>query len=405
MKSSHAILAIAFIASAAARAQVVPSVNGPLPIPGRVDYELRYTQSARFGAGNDNQSSFASGELSYANLNNSRPFSAMYSGGDGWYYNGAHSTSGIFQHLMVSQGILRRNWTLTLGDNVSYLPQAASTGFSGIPGVGSLPSVPGEPSQPILTQNTRSIDNIFSPRLSYRLDHATGLGVDFSYGILRFPDANGLETNSLRVGPQINRRLNALNSISGQYFYSRFSYPDYPYVLGTESALFGYQRTWSRRLTTGVSAGPEWVLGSDTLNIPSSTGLAVRANANYKAGLTSVGVGYFQAASGGGGVSTAIGVRNHDLYLQIARPFGQILMLSCTGGYMRTQGLTSPGATDGEYGECSATHRLGQHINLFASYSIIDQSSSSALPANAINGMSQGITFGIGYSPREMHFK
>jgi len=48
--------------------------------------------------------------------------------------------------MLVSQGLVRRDWTLRLMDDVSYMPQAPVTGFSGIPGVGNLPGEPGQPS-------------------------------------------------------------------------------------------------------------------------------------------------------------------------------------------------------------------------------------------------------------------
>jgi hypothetical protein len=72
---------------------------------------------------------------------------------------------------------------------------------------------------------------------------------------------------------------------------------------------------------------------------------------------------------------------------------------------MRTQGLQQTGVTNGKYGGAAATQRLGRYITVFANYTAIQQSSSSALPSNAINGLSHVIGFGIGYTPRELHFK
>jgi hypothetical protein len=409
MKQCHTILAILFIASAATRAQVVPATAGPngLPVSGTLNYDLRYSQIAQFyGASQgDVQSIVASGDLTYANLNESRPFSLTYSGGDMWNITGGSYGSGVFQHMLVTQGFLGHNWQLNLSDNVSYTPQAPTTGFSGIPGVGGLPQPPSAPSEPILTLNTRSVYNTLSPAFTHSLDYATSFGVNGSYGILRFPDGDGLEVNQFQVGPQISRRLNALNSISGQYAFSRFSYPDYAITMGTQSAQFGYQRTWSRRLKTSVLAGPEWIQGSDSLTIPSSTDLTVNANLTYEAGLTTASLSYFRAATGGAGVTTEIGVHNDDVSAGLTRQFGRNLTVSATGAYVRTQGLSSAGVTNGKYGGVAATQRLSRYIIVYVNYSAIQQSSSSALPTNAISGLSQVIGFGIGYSPREMHFK
>lgn len=409
MKATQTILAVLWFAGAAARAQVVPDVNRPKPLPvsGTLRYDLRYSQTAQFYAGTlgNAQSSAVSGELTYANINQARPFSVTYSGGDMWNISGGSYGSGVFQHLIVSQGVLGRSWSLNLSDDVSYLPQSPTLGFSGIPGVGDLPQQPSSPSQPILLLNTRSIYNSLSPSFSHILNHATSLGINGSYGILRYPDGNGLETNQLQVGSQISRRLNALNSISGQYSYARFSYPDYTITMGTQSVMFSFQRTWSRRLSTSAGAGPEWVQGSSSLAIPSSTNIAASANVNYTAGLTSANLGYSRAASGGGGTPTQIGVHNDDVYAGLSRQYGKNLSVSATGGYMRTQGLKQSGVTSGEFGGASANRRLGRYMIVFVNYSAIHQTSSAALPTNAIGGLSHVIGFGIGYSPQELHFK
>ncbi len=409
MKVRPTILVILLVAVAAAKAQVVPAVNGPRPlaVSGTLSYDLRYSQTAQFygGSQGDAQRSVASGELTYANLSESRPFGLTYSGGDMWNISGNYGGTGVFQHMLVSQGLKGRQWSLGLSDNVSYLPQTATTGFSGIPGVGSLPREPDQPSQTILALNTRSIYNALRPDFTHRLNYATSLSVFGSYAILRFPDGNGLETDQLQVGPQITRRLNALNSISGQYSYSRFSYPGQASIMEIQSAPFGFTRTWNRRLSTNVSLGPEWTRPSGDLQIPSSTSLTVNANVNYETRHGSAALSYSQATTGGAGVATEIGVRNHDLRGALTRQFGRNLTVSASGAYMRTQGLRQAGVTNGKYGGAGVTQRLGKSIILFANYSAIQQSSSYALPTNAINGLSQVIGFGIGYSPREMHFK
>jgi hypothetical protein len=419
MKPSYTLLAMLFAVSAAANAQVEPAVPdaAALLAGGTFHYDVRYSQTAQFygGAEGDSQRSVVSGEVAYSGSRQAFPFNLTYSGGDMWTVAGTSEGSGVFQHLLVSQGFLGRKWGFTVSDNVSYLPQAATTGFSGIPGVGTLPGSSGVPSQPILTLNTRSINNSLNPNYSYRLDHATKVSIGGSYGILRFPDGNGLETNQVGVDPQITRRLNALNSISGQYSFSRFSFPGSPVTMETQSALFSYQRTWSRRFKSSVSIGPERAQISGIVIIllpsgvilpfPPSTGLAVNASASYDARSTSATLSYVQATSGGSGILSQIGVRNHDVNAGLARQFGRNLSISATGVYMRTQGLQQTGVTNGVFGGVAATRQLGRYISVFANYTAIKQSSGAALPANAINGLSQVVAFGIGFTPREIHLK
>ena len=417
MKKTLMLLAIPFIASAAAKAQAAPAATGPsrlgeVPVSGTLRYDLRYSQIAQFygGAQGDAQSSAVSGDVTYANASQLRPFSLTYSGGDMWAISGSYGESGIFQHLLVSQGVIRRSWSLNLSDNVSYMPQAPTTGFSGIPGVGSLPSEPSPPIQPILTLNTRSVYNTAGSSFTHSLDRATSLSVNGSYTILRFPDGNGLETDQWQTGSQLTRRLNAHNSLSSQYSFSHFSYPGYAYILETQSAMFGFTRSWSRRLQTSASAGPQWIMASSIAGIPSSTELSLSANGSYTARSTTATVSYTQGATGGAGVPAEVGARNQDVNAVVAQQLGRNMNVSATGAYLRTRGLqqvngASGVVTDSVYGGVSAARRLGRYWNLFVNYTATHQLSSAALPANVINGLSQVIGFGISYSPRELHFR
>ncbi|MGO9316184.1 MAG: hypothetical protein ACLPXT_12585 [Terracidiphilus sp.] len=420
-------MAILFTFVAVTRAQVAPAAMGPtrlptgptgLPVSGTLRYDLRYSQTAQFygGTQGNGQTSGVTGDLTYANTKAARPFALTYSGGDNWTISGAGGGSGIYQHLLASQGFIAHSWSFNINDNVSYTPQAPTTGFSGIPGAGGLPGVPGAPAQLILTLDTRSVNNMTGTTYTHLLDHSTSFGISGSYGILRFPDGNGLETNSLQVGPQISRRLNALSSISAQYAFSHFSYPGFPISMGTQSAMFGYTRSWSRRFNTSAAAGPEWIQGSAGSDIPSSTDLTANANATYGAKSIMATLGFSHATSGGAGITSQVGVHSDNVNAALSRQQGKNLSISFTGAYMRTQGLqqqqtgvtNGAGVTNAKYGGVSATQRWGRYIIAFANYTAIQQSSSSAIVtsnSNAVSGLSQVIGFGIGYSPREIHLR
>jgi hypothetical protein len=137
----------------------------------------------------------------------------------------------------------------------------------------------------------------------------------------------------------------------------------------------------------------------------------VNATATYTTPSTSATLNYFRTAAGGSGVETQFGVETNNASASLSRKYGRNLDLSATVSYMRTGALqlgsvTQPtGVTNAKFGGVSATRRLGRYISVFANYTAIQQSSSSALPANAISGLSQVIGFGVSYSPREMHFR
>lgn len=413
MKSSNALLAVVLVASAAARAQVAPAIQGPygLPVSGTLHYDMRYTQTALFYSGNTEQRGVASGEVTYSNTSPVLPFVLEYSGGDSWNISGPSEETGVFQHLMISQGLVRHDWTFRLTDDVSYLPEAPVTGFSGIPGVGNLPGEPGPPNQPILTLDTRSVYNTVSPDFTHTFGHATSMDLGAKYSILRFPDANGLETDSLEGNGQITRRLDARNSIFGHYVYANTSFPEYSALtMDTQSALLGYSRIWNRRLRMSISAGPEWVQSSDDLLVPPSTNLTVDVNANYELRSTSAAVSYNRATTGSAGEASEVGIRNDDVSGSVSQKFGRNLTVSATGAYMHTAGLAllSPPvnvATNGESGGVIATRRLSRYFTIFANYTVVEQSSSYGLTANVFNGLSQVVGFGVAYSPLDIKLK
>jgi hypothetical protein len=75
------------------------------------------------------------------------------------------------------------------------------------------------------------------------------------------------------------------------------------------------------------------------------------------------------------------------------------------GSYVRTAGLSGNYTTNAKYGGVQATWRLGRYLNTFASYTAADQSSSITNSVTILNGLDQSLSFGIGYSPREVHLR
>ena len=351
--------------------------------------------------------------MGYANGFKRRPFSLTVAGGYNWNIAGTSYGDGLFENLAISQGIVGRKWQVQLNDNVSYLKEAPVTGFSGVPGTGepisgSNPSPP--PIQTILTLNTRTVSNMASGEFQRNLNFATALSFGGGSELLRYPDGNGLDTDAQTANAGLTRRLNARSSLSGQYSFTDFSYPGNNSVSTqelsnfiTNAAFFGYQREWNRRITTNVSVGPEWLASSNNAVVPSSTSVAANATASDQFRFGSATLSYSRGVSGGGGY--LLGAETDTVSAGFAREFERKLSINLTGGYLRTSGLGDEGSIDGKYGAAMATLRLSRYITAFASYTATDQStaSSSSLPTNALSGLWQVVSFGIGYSPREKH--
>lgn len=421
---SLTMMAILIAACAGIGAQEIPSApsvadsTSPFGLApgGTLQYSLRYSEASSLGGNLGNQQqSIASGDASYSDLSKRLPFSLQYGGGYGWAWAGTPEPGNIFQHLTISQGFVWRTWNLTASDNVSYTFQTPTTGFSGVPGTGEPIGGSGSttaPNQTILAVNTRSLNNITTASAGYRLDHATTMNFGGTAEELLFIDNNGQNMNTLAANASVSRRLNARNSVSGAYSYSRFNYgqvaitqanlPQISYGQ-TNSLQVSFSRQWTPKFSTSGSIGPQWVSSSNSAILPTSTRYTASASASEIFRSGGAGITYNHGVTGGAGYM--LGAENDTIGANFTHAFGKNLTIGATGSYMRTVGLTGSGAIHGEYGGVQATRRLGRYFNAFASYTATDQSTSLLNTPNVLNSLSQVIAFGIGYSPREKRFK
>ena len=403
MKASLTLLAFLLTVCAPANAQVVPAAIGGAA---SLTYSLHYSQTADFygnGLGVQ-QRAVASGDLDYTNGSERLPFAVDYGGGYMWTIAGQDYMNGLFQHLLLSQGIDWRKWKVAVSDDVSYRPSDAATDFSGVPGIGepvggSGPNPPAD--QPILALKTHVLANVASGNVSHPLNYATSLTAGATSDLLRYPDGDGLDINQLMANAQLTRRLNARNSLTETYAFSQFDYPDSGFSFQSNTVLFGFRRAWNAKFTSVISAGPEWKGSSNSAIVPSSITYAVNAAATYRYRSVGASLSFVRAANNGGGY--LFGAESDLVAADYTRDFGKKLTLGVTGDYRQLSGLINNGVTISKFGGAQVTRKFGQHFTAFASYTAIDQSSSSALPANALNTLVQVIGFGISYSPQKMH--
>lgn len=445
MKPSLTLMAILFMASSVPWAQVVPAATEPtgLPVSGTLHYDLRYSQIAQFGGGLDGQQrSIFSGDSSYANISKRLPFVMQYGGGYNWTLSGPSTAGNAFQHLSLSQGVVWRKCNFTASDNVSYTFATPTTGFSGVPGTGEPIGGTGSttPSdQSILALNNRTLDNITTLAFKVNLNYAMTLNLGGTLGEMSFIDSNGQDTRTQTAIAGITRRLNARNSVSGQYSFLHYSYVGASYTTQTNTAQFMFTRQWSRKLTTTAAAGPAWIASSGITNtgsaaLPNSSTLFLSASANYQLRRGAASVNFSRGTNGGAGY--LLGAKVESVNANFSREFGKNLAVGVTGSYMRTTSLLAAEleyacavdnvtyfclvplnitpVTQAKYGGVQATRKLSRYFNVFANFTAIDQSSSmqitapnttSSINRNILNGLYQVISFGIGYSPRETHLK
>ena len=360
-------------------------------------YTFRYSQDAMFGGGLGNwQTVTPSGEVDYTNGSVDHEFGLDYAGGYTATIAGPSYSSGLFQRLFLSQGLVWKKWTFLASDDVSYRPQAPITGFSGIPGIGE--PVGGTPSagETIITVNTHVVNNSAHVSAQHPLTAATGFSVEGSSDLLRYPDGNGLDTDSQAAAGTFNLRVNARNSLWARYSYYQFSYPHYSLTFKTHSGMFGIDRLWTRRLSTSFSVGPEWITSSNTNVAPNSASIDADAGLNYAFRMGTLGLNYVRSTSGGAGY--LLGARSDSVNGSFSRDFGREANLGVFAGYRRTSGLSNQLAINGQFAGAQISRRLSPHFSMFANYTVINQSSASTLASNVLNQVMHMASFGIAYS-------
>jgi hypothetical protein len=403
------VLAVLFALSTVADAQVAPAAttSGPPPANGRLYYAFRYAQSAEFGGNLGSwQTSTLSGSASYAGTSERAPFAVDYAGGYVWTITGPTFGSGLFQRMHLTQGAVWRKWVVTVYDDVSYTPQAPFTGFSGIPGIGEpigTPNPTPPSSQSILNLNTHVLQNLASGSIENKLTASTALTGSGAYDLLRYPNNDGLDTNTYNANGQLTHRLDGRDSIVGTYEYFRYTYPGFTVNFQTQAGLIGFRRLLSRKLSVAANAGPMWIGSSNQAVLPSKLTYTANGEVNYTSKPTLIDIGYRHGTNGGAGY--LVGATVDSLIGNVTRTIGTNVMIGLTGGYDHTAGMINNGATNTVIGGSQAIWQISRNIIAFVNYTGASQTTTSVLPSNAVNQVLQTVSFGVGFSPRITHLK
>ncbi len=425
MKALIAIMTILGVV-AVAKAQVEPEATSPLKlgISGTLSYSARYMQMADFYAGGTSQMANLSGNFGYSTTSERHPTSLTFGAGDSWTLSGQDFNSGPYVSLSVSQSVAGQHWSLQLSDSVDY--------HKGVPI--DQPNPTSSTAEPILTLNTSMVNNDVTATYSYKLSAFSTLSAGGGYNQLYYPDGNGISTNGLLANAGLNHRLDARNSLFGEYSFSRYSYSgsnvtidaNADISIDVNTAVAGWQRTWTRRVSTSVSAGPQWVTFNASIPAPSSTpppstpvpgfiGYSVNASATDTSELGAASLTYSHGVNGGGGYLN--GAEVDDIMGSFSRHFGRQVRsqftMTLSGGYRRTDalspltsaGLGAQGDYDSKYGNAQATRSLGRLFSAYAGYTATSQSSTSPASNVPLNGLFQTISFGIGFTPPQIHLR
>ncbi len=399
------------VAAAAAPAQA-PYTGFELPnVPGTLTYSLSASEIFTFGynASDTNVASTNfSGNLGYLSGSALHPFSAVYSGG--YLVPTSGQPNQVFQSLALSQVLSFGKNTFILSDDVSYLPEAATSGLSGIPGLGdaNLPpiSITAYANQDIFSNYSRRVSNTVSGTAQRALTGSTSLSASGSQSIIRLLDVPGngtTDVNAYSATGGVQHRLNARSSFGVDYSYSEFSYTGF----GLSSVSQGVNGSFSRQLTRqasfSISAGPQRTSTNDPALIPTRTRLSLGASLQYAGRQTTETFSYSRAAGTGSGL--VAGSETDSVRFGISRQFGRIANVAAQVGYLKSESLI-PGALDtsGIIAGLQANRSITEHLSGFASYTLERQTTQgNSIPSLALNGVVQTLGFGITYAPAALH--
>jgi len=392
---------------------VAPAASGGSGNSGSLHYTVSVSDIVdlnRAVANDLTQSGSVSVASGYNSMSERHPFGLLYSGGGLWTTQ-TGSRNSTFQNLQLTQGFVWRKWTLNLADSANYLPEAPTTGASGIPGVGDLTGTlgfgtfsPGTvPDQSILSTYAPRISNAVSSGLAYRIDGKTSLTGSGSFGLLRFVNSDGLDGTQESASVGVSHRLNARNAIGANYVYSRFAYDLSGFSMVSNGCEVTFTRRWSSRLTSDIGFGPQWTHGSNATQLPDRTSVAGSAGLTYTLGSSSANLRYIRGVTGGSGVSE--GSMTDSVQVGISRVLARVWTLALMGAFARNDALQTVGVTTTKYGGAQLSRHLGGHASAYLSYTAMAQSAPNASFVNVLNGLTHVFGAGFEFSPRETRLK
>ena len=439
IKSSHvtsqialALLLLLPLTAHRALAQALPtsspiSTGFSLPsVAGTMQYAVSASQSVSsnyFGDSGIASSSNLNGDLAFITSSSRDPFSVVFSGGRSW---SSSSQSFNFLNLALSQVVNAGRWNFMLSDSVSYLPQTASTGLSGIPGTGDLGVNPVQtglnpvptsvsPGQGVLTGFSTRVDNTSTISLARQITGKTALNASGSYSLTRFlsnsgsstvPSSPGLDTDGDSASASLSHRIDARNSLAGNFDYSRNTYSGSgPGILqpgfSSQTASLQLSHQFTRKLSTSLAAGPQWT-SIDSPGLTPELSLFANLSATFTGEFSHATLAYSRSSNSGFGVVG--GAISNSVTFSTGRTFDRVWMVALTAAYTQTSNLplaaTLPFTFHTTVVGVQVSRALARTLSAYASYTLQKQSNQGTGAAvDLFSGLSNVAGFGLTFSP------
>ena len=360
--------------------------------------------------GNPASTTFLSGRLALNKISGHSQLLLDYLAGGGF---SSYSNQGrtVIQNLDFSESIQGGRWSLTFGEQFSYLP-ASSFNFGGLGGLnnfgvnlGAVGVTPGfrqdlVPSQSILTTGAARLSSATMLQTTYALGYRSSLSFFGTYGNLHFLDRGFQNSSSVNAGAGYNYLLSPLNSMSVSYAFSRFTFAVQPFQADSHSAQLSFARRITGRLSFQVGAGPDIQVYQARLAGPgTSLSWTLNTGLSYQLRDWRTAFSYTHSLSGGSGILA--GAETDTFSGHLDRRLGS-WQTGLAAGYARNHSIQQFAINiitpQGWFAGAQASHQFAGFGSLFLSYNASRQLGVSGLcPPDACN-TSLTQTVSVGYN-------
>jgi hypothetical protein len=373
----------------------------------------------------------AAGGVRLRRISGASDFDLMYDG-SGSISDNLGANPGIVQQLGIAETHIWRRYSISVMDQVGYLPQA---GY-GIAGTnpqtsfatngareGTLGLQPGFiPDQSILTSYGQRISNTFIAQIDRHLTPLSSLTLVGSYGLLHYFQNNLVNDTNVVLQAGYNHQIDRKNTIALFYKFAGYRFANTNQFINDNSVQLSYARRVTGRLAFQFFGGPDLAISRTPFSTCGNGCVALggtntrdlfwslTSTLNYQFRRTALDLSYNHGISSGSGVLLGSVSDNFsgDISRQVTRSFdaGWLLGYSRSSGYAAAASstATSAGQQTFDYAFTGANlrRRMGRSVELNFTYEVQFQRSNSAFCIIApcgTNFLTHQISLGFGWRP------